>query len=101
MANTKSAEKRIRQAARRNMNNKGYRSRMRNAITRLREDAAAGNLDRARSALPATLSLIDKTAIKGVIHANTAARYKSRLTKLVAASSSDSPADTASTDPAS
>ena len=100
MANTKSAEKRIRQGARRNANNKGYRSRMRNAITSLRADAAAGNLDAARSALPATLSIIDKTATKGVIHANTAARYKSRLTKLVADKGSDSPADTPPADPA-
>jgi small subunit ribosomal protein S20 len=63
--------------------NRGYRSRMRRQIKRLREAVEQGDSDRARTELPATLSLIDTTARKGVIHANTAARYKSRLTKLV------------------
>ena len=63
----------------------GYRSRMRGAIRQLRAHAEAGESDAARQALPATLSLIDATAQKGIIHRNTAARYKSRLTKLVAA----------------
>ena len=35
--------------------------------------------------LPATLSVIDRIAQKKVIHANAAARYKSRLVKRVAA----------------
>ena len=83
MANTKSAEKRIKQSARRRERNRSYRTRMRGAIKALRADADAGNIVAARAALPKTLSLIDATAQKGVIHRNTAARYKSRLTRLV------------------
>ena len=83
MANTKSAEKRIRQAARSKERNRSYRTRMRGAIRALRADAESGNNEAARAALPKTLSLIDVTAQKGVIHRKTAARYKSRLTRLV------------------
>ena len=89
MANTKSAEKRIKQAAVRQARNRTYRSRMRNAIRSLRAVSAAGNAEAARAALPGTLSLIDSTAQKGIIRRKTAARYKSRLTKLVAGSVAD------------
>jgi small subunit ribosomal protein S20 len=44
---------------------------------------ASGDAAAARAALPATLGLIERTAQKGVIHRNTADRYKSRLSKLV------------------
>ena len=83
MANTKSAEKRIRQAGTAQGRNRSYRSRMRSAIRDLRAKAQAGDGEAARAALPTTLSLIDATAQKVVIHRNTAARYKSRLTRLV------------------
>ena len=89
MANTKSAEKRIKLAAVRQARNRTYRSRMRNAIRSLRAESAAGNAEAARAALPSTLSLIDSTAQKGIIHRKTAARYKSRLAKLVAGTASD------------
>ena len=83
MANTKSAEKRIRQAAAAQARNRSYRTRMRGAIRDLRAHAESGDGEAAKAALPATLSLIDTTAQKGIIHTNTAARYKSRLSKLV------------------
>ncbi len=83
MANTKSAQKRIRQTAVRQARNRSYRTRMRNAIRDLRAQADSGETEAAKTALPATLSLIDTTAQKGIIHRSTAARYKSRLTKLV------------------
>jgi len=44
----------------------------------------AGNSEEARSALRGTVSLIDRMSSKGVIHNNTAARYKSRLAKRLA-----------------
>ena len=67
MANTKSAEKRIRQAEKRRARNRYHRSRMRTAVKQLRTLVAEGNSDGARAALPSTLSLIDSTAQKGVI----------------------------------
>ncbi len=83
MANTKSAEKRIRQNAAARERNRGTRSRLRTAIKRLRAAIAAGDAQAASGLLPATLSIIDRTAKKKVIQTNTASRYKSRLASQV------------------
>ncbi len=85
MANIKSAEKRIRQTAKRRTRNRYHRSRMRTAIKQLRSMIDEGRGDEARNALAGTLALIDSTAQKGVIHRNAAARTKSRLTRAVGA----------------
>lgn len=84
MANIKSAEKRHRQNLEQRERNRARRSRMRTAVKRLREAIIEGDADQARTLLTPTLSEIDATAQKGVIHGNTAARYKSRLTRAVA-----------------
>jgi small subunit ribosomal protein S20 len=52
---------------------------MRTEIKRFRSLVENGKVDEAREILPAVYSVIDRTAQKGVIHRNTAARYKSRL----------------------
>ena len=83
MANIKSAIKRNRQNEKRRQRNRAVKSKMRNAIKRLRASVDQGNADAAQELLPTTLQVIDRTAQKGVIHQNTAARYKSRLTKAV------------------
>lgn len=83
MANIKSAEKRIRQDVKRRERNRKYRSRMRTAMKKLRAAIDSGDAEAAQEQLKPTLSLIDSTARKGIIHGNTAARYKSRLTKAV------------------
>ena len=85
MANIKSAQKRIRTALRQRERNRALRSRMRNSIRNLRQAVAAGDQKAAQEMLPSTISIVDSTARKGVIHDNTAARTKSRLTKAVAA----------------
>ncbi|MEJ7846556.1 MAG: 30S ribosomal protein S20 [Pyrinomonadaceae bacterium] len=84
MANHKSAVKRVRQNEKRNLINRGNRSKLRTQIKKLR--TALGGTDKAQSTelLNPTVSLIDKAVNKGLIHRNTAARYKSRLTKHVA-----------------
>lgn len=82
MANSKQAEKRIRQSLIRRDRNRAAMSRLRTSVKRLRA-AAESDVTKARELLPSTLSLIDVTARKGVIHANSAARRKSRLTRLV------------------
>ena len=83
MANHKSAEKRVRQNVKRNAINRSNRSKLRTQIKKLR--SALGQSDQAVSTelLNPTVSLIDKMVNKGIIHRNTAARYKSRLTKHV------------------
>lgn len=83
MANTKSAEKRMRQNELRRQRNRANRSRMRTTIKRLRAAVDAGEAEKAREMLPQAIRVIDKSAQKGVIHGNTAARYKSRLTQAV------------------
>lgn len=83
MANHKSAEKRVRQNAKRNAINRANRSKLRTQVKKLR--AAVASQDKAASSevLAPTISLIDKMVNKGIIHKNTAARHKSRLTKHV------------------
>lgn len=83
MANTKSAQKRMRQTAKRRERNRNHRSALRTAVKKLRRAVADGDNDLARELLPGTLGIVDATAQKGVIHANTAARTKSRLTRAV------------------
>jgi small subunit ribosomal protein S20 len=80
MANHKSAEKRARQSEKRNVINRQNRSRLRTAIKSLRTALAGGDAAEAQALLPKTISLIDKSVQKGVLHRNAAARHKSRLT---------------------
>jgi len=84
MANTKSAEKRARQALKHRDRNRGHVSKMRSAVKRLRATVAGGDKAKAQAMLVDTLAVVDATAGKKVIHRNAAARTKSRLSKAVA-----------------
>ena len=84
MANHKSSEKRIRQTTKRNEINRSNRSKLRTQIKSLRAAIAGHDKNGSADLLNPTVSLIDKAVNKGIIHKNTAARYKSRLTKHVA-----------------
>lgn len=83
MANHKSAEKRIRQNETRKTINRANRSKLRTQIKKLRSALGANDKAVSGETLAPTVSLIDKMVNKGIIHRNTAARYKSRLTKHV------------------
>lgn len=85
MARIKSAVKNIRKSRRKNTVNRARRSRLRTQIKKLRDLLARKDASGARKALSSTLSLIDNSRTKGIIHRNTAARYKSRLSKQVTA----------------
>jgi small subunit ribosomal protein S20 len=76
---TKSALKANRQNIKRREHNRGLRTRLRSALKAIREALDAKNVDGAQTALSKTVSIVDKMATKGVIHKNTAGRYKSRL----------------------
>ena len=80
MPNHKSAEKRMRQNEKRRLINRSNRTRVRSSIRKLREALATGDAKEMNTLLPETISTIDKAVQKGVLHKNTAARYKSRLT---------------------
>ena len=83
MANHKSAEKRNRQNEKRNAINRANRSKLRTQVKKLRAALSGSDKGASTDLLTPTVSLIDKMVNKGVIHRNTAARYKSRLTKHV------------------
>lgn len=85
MARIQSAVKNIRKNARRNEINRARRTRLRTQLRKIREILAKKDAAAAKKALPATLSLLDRSLSKGIIHRNAAARHKSRLTKQVAA----------------
>ncbi|MEP6704981.1 MAG: 30S ribosomal protein S20 [Acidobacteriota bacterium] len=83
MANHKSAIKRVRQNTKRKEINRSNRSKLRTQIKSLRSALAGTDKARSTELLNPTVSLIDKAVNKGLIHKNTAARHKSRLTKHV------------------
>lgn len=86
MANTKSAKKAVRASERKYARNRPIKSSVRTAVTkarRLLNTHDATSADAVREAMRA----LDKAAQKGVIHANNAARKKSRLMKRLNAAS--------------
>ena len=83
MARIKSAVKNIRKTRRRRAVNIVRRGRLRSQIKRLRLLLAKKDAGGASQELARTLSLIDKSIGTGIIHRNTAARHKSRLTRQV------------------
>jgi small subunit ribosomal protein S20 len=80
---TKSALKANRQNINRREHNRQLRSKLRTALKSIRASLDDQDLDAARSALSQTVSIVDKMATKGIIHRNTAGRYKSRLSARV------------------
>ena len=77
---SKSALKAHRQNIRRREQNRQLRSKLRTRLKAIRKSLDANDTASARERLVETQSLVDRMAAKGIIHRNTAARYKSRLT---------------------
>ena len=84
MASHDSALKAHRQNVKRREHNRQLRTRLRSALRDIRTAIDSGNPDSVKDALRSTISLVDKMAAKGLIHRNTAGRYKSRLAGRVA-----------------
>lgn len=80
MAHHKSAQKRIRQTARKRLSNRYFGKTTRNLIRDLRSEKSQEN---AKTALPKVISMIDKLAKRNDIHKNKASNLKSKLTKRV------------------
>ena len=78
---TKSAEKQVRVTERRRLRNKSIRTMCKTSVTKAEKLIFSGELEAAREAVGAAISALDRAAEKGVIHANNAARRKSRLLK--------------------
>lgn len=83
MPNHKSAEKRDRQNIKRRAINRNNRSSLRTQIKKLRAALGEGDQQQSQELLNPTVSSIDKAVNKGILHKNTAARYKARLTNHV------------------
>jgi small subunit ribosomal protein S20 len=86
MANIKSQIKRNRQNEKRQMRNKAIRSELKTRSKNAILAAESGDSEQATEALRLAQQRIDTALAKGVLHKNTAARRKSRLSRQVQAS---------------
>ena len=59
--------------------NRNNRTRVRSSLRALREAIAKGDVKAAQAQFRETVSALDKSVQKGVLHSNTVSRYKSRL----------------------
>jgi small subunit ribosomal protein S20 len=84
VASHDSALKAHRQNVQRREHNRQMRTRLRRALRDIRAAIDEGDAAQVKDALRSTISLVDKMAGKGLIHRNTAGRYKSRLASRVA-----------------
>lgn len=81
MANTSSAEKRMRQERKRTLHNRAQRSRMKTAIKKVSSATTAAE---AEGAFKEVAAMLDRFATRRLIHRNKAARKKSQLAKQIA-----------------
>ncbi len=79
MANHVSALKRVRQTEKRTAVNRANKSRVRKSLRALQEALAKGDSAAVGEQYRKTVSILDKGVQKGILHDNTASRYKSRL----------------------
>ncbi len=79
MANHVSSLKRARQTVTRTAVNRANRSRVRSSLRALREALVKGDAKVAAEQYRVTVSALDKSVQKGVLHKNTVSRYKARL----------------------
>ena len=83
MAIHPSALKRARQNEIKRIRNKSYKTRVKKAVKEVRVATADNSVDKAKDSFPKAVSIIQKTASKGVIHKKKAARTISRLARQV------------------
>lgn len=80
----KSALKRERQSLVRRLRNKSVKSAIKTQLKKVRVAIDAKDVETVKNELTKAQSLLDKAAVKGVIHKNKAARHKARLAKRAA-----------------
>lgn len=85
MANHVSSLKRARQTVAKTAVNRSNKTRIRSSLRALREALAKGDHAAASEQYRSTVSALDKSVQKGILHDNTASRYKSRLNARVKA----------------
>jgi small subunit ribosomal protein S20 len=85
MANHVSSLKRARQTETKTAANRANKTKLRSSLRSLREAITAGDKKTIAASYSTTVSILDKSVQKGVLHKNTASRYKSRLNARVKA----------------
>jgi small subunit ribosomal protein S20 len=85
MANHVSSLKRARQTETKTAANRANKTKLRSSLRALREAITAGDEKTIATSYSTTVSILDKSVQKGVLHKNTASRYKSRLNARVKA----------------
>jgi len=80
---TESAKKAIRQSLKRRKRNLIYKNKTKSLIKEVKKLVSQNKIKEAKNLLPQVYKTLDKAAKVGVIKKNTAARKKSRLTKLI------------------
>jgi small subunit ribosomal protein S20 len=83
MPNTSSAKKRMRQDTVRRARNRSTKSGLRTQIRKVREAITAKDVEKSQMEFRVLVKKIDKAAAHKVIHANAAARTKSRLSHAI------------------
>jgi len=81
VAHSLSAKKRIRQSLKRRARNRARKDLIKDQVNGFQSAIAGGDLSKAETELNKTVQRLDRTAAKGTIHKNTAARRRSRMTK--------------------
>lgn len=92
MPNTKSAKKRHRQSLDRRARNRVAKSVLKTLIKKVRGSLQGGNLALAQESYRELAKKLDRTAARGIIHRNAAARVKSRLSAAIKAAKQKQPA---------
>lgn len=82
MPSSKSAEKRMRQNAKRRLQNRAIKSTIKTEVKKTFELAEEGAVDELKEQLKLAVMRLDKAAAKRIIHPNQAARKKSQLARL-------------------
>jgi small subunit ribosomal protein S20 len=85
MANHVSSLKRARQTETKTAGNRANKTKLRSSLRTLREAIVAGDKKTIAATYSVTVSILDKSVQKGVLHKNTASRYKGRLNARVKA----------------
>ena len=83
MANTSAAKKEVRASARRAVRNRSAKSAVKTSIAKVRRASTSDGVEALTDLATAAISSLDRAAAKGIVHANNAARRKSRIAKRV------------------
>lgn len=83
MPNSASAKKRLRQSEVRKARNNSIKTAVRNQIKKVRAAVAEEDVEKSETEFRLATKRLDKAAARGVMHANAAARTKSRLSKAI------------------